>query len=153
MDRRKFMGGLFAVPVLACAASVAAKGGQFLGSVPPGQSQFPGLSQQGTIPPGGGPPGFRLPPMPTVDPKLALREDQKEILRDARRLFDLASKLERQVQKTDSTEVLSLDMIHTTSEIENSPNTFAASRAGESRHKTGPIPVACGRIKTFAARL
>ena len=116
MDRRKFIGRLFAAPVLACAASVVAKGGQFPSAAPSGQGQFPG--QQGTIPPGGGQPTFRLPPMPTVDPKVALKEDQKEILRDAKRLFDLASKLEHQVQKTDSTEILSLDMIHTTSEIE-----------------------------------
>ena len=121
MDRRKFIGRLFAAPALACAAGLAAKAGQFPSSAPAGQNQFPGLpqSQQGTVSPGGvPPPWFQLPPIPTVDPKLVLNEDQKEIVRDAKRLLDLASKLEHQVEKTDSTKILSLNMIHTTTEIE-----------------------------------
>jgi hypothetical protein len=121
MDRRKFIGRLFATPLLAGAASLVAKAAQFPSSAPAGQSQFPGSpqSQQGPMQPNGvSPPWFQLPPMPRVDPKLVLKEDQKEIVRDAKRLLDLASKLEHQVEKTDSTKILSLNMIHTTSEIE-----------------------------------
>ncbi len=121
MDRRKFIGRLFAAPLLAYPASLAARAGQFPSSAPPGQNQFPSSpqSQQGPVQPGQvTPPWLQLPPMPTVDPKVVLKEDQKEIVRDAKRLLDLASKLEHQVEKTDSSRILSLNMIHTTTEIE-----------------------------------
>ncbi|MDE3136109.1 MAG: hypothetical protein KGL59_06025 [Acidobacteriota bacterium] len=44
---------------------------------------------------------------------------QKQLKMDVTDLYDLARKLRNQVLKTDSTEVLSVDMLHTAQKIQN----------------------------------
>ena len=55
---------------------------------------------------------------PKLDPKLILEANQKEIKKNVERLFDLASELKAEVEKTDSVQVLSLTMLRKTEEIE-----------------------------------
>jgi len=50
--------------------------------------------------------------------KAILEENQKDIKRNIERLFDLASQLKEQVEKTDSTTVLSLALVKKAEEIE-----------------------------------
>jgi hypothetical protein len=56
--------------------------------------------------------------LPKADPKLLLEANQKEIKRDVEHLYDLASELKAEVEKTDSVQVLSLTMLRKTEEIE-----------------------------------
>jgi hypothetical protein len=81
-----------------------------------------GLSQ--TPPPS--PPGARKPPsdqgpeapeLPSTDKRI-LDENEKEIKKKVERLYDLASELKTQVEKTDSSKVLSLNLIKKAEEIE-----------------------------------
>ena len=53
-----------------------------------------------------------------IDPKLILEANQKEIKKNVEKLFDLASELKAEVEKTDSVQVLSLAMLRKTEEIE-----------------------------------
>jgi hypothetical protein len=55
---------------------------------------------------------------PKLDPKLILEANQKEIKKNVEKLFDLASELKAEVEKTDSVQVLSLAMVRKTEEIE-----------------------------------
>ena len=55
---------------------------------------------------------------PKVDPKLILEANQKEIKKNVERLYDLASELRAEVEKTDSVQVLSIAMLRKTDEIE-----------------------------------
>ena len=55
---------------------------------------------------------------PKLDPKLILEANQKEIKKNVERLFDLASELKAEVEKTDSVQVLSMAMLRKTEEIE-----------------------------------
>ena len=55
---------------------------------------------------------------PKLDPKLILEANQKEIKKNVEKLFDLASELKAEVEKTDSVQVLSLAMLRKTEEIE-----------------------------------
>ena len=55
---------------------------------------------------------------PKLDPKLVLKENQKQIQDDVKQLFQLATELKQQVSKTDSAEVLSLDLVRKAEEIE-----------------------------------
>jgi hypothetical protein len=55
---------------------------------------------------------------PKADPKLILEANQKEIKKDVEHLYDLASELKAEVEKTDSVQVLSLAMLRKTEEIE-----------------------------------
>jgi hypothetical protein len=50
--------------------------------------------------------------------KAALEQHQKDIKRDIEKLFDLATQLKTEVEKTDATTVLSLEMIRKAEEIE-----------------------------------
>lgn len=50
--------------------------------------------------------------------KIRLEENQKDIKKDIEKLFDLASQLKTQVEKTDATVVLSLAMVKKAEEIE-----------------------------------
>ena len=56
--------------------------------------------------------------MPKFDPKLILEANQKEIKKSVERLYDLASELKAEVEKTDSVQVLSVAMLRKTDEIE-----------------------------------
>jgi len=53
-----------------------------------------------------------------IDRHAILVENQKHIQKDVARLYDLADKLRKKVAKTNSSEVLSLDMIRTADEIQ-----------------------------------
>jgi DNA polymerase II large subunit len=53
-----------------------------------------------------------------LDPKLILESNQKEMKKNVERLFDLASELKAEVEKTDSVQVLSMAMLRKTEEIE-----------------------------------
>jgi hypothetical protein len=55
---------------------------------------------------------------PKLDPKLILEANQKEIKKNVEKLFDLASELKTEVEKTDAVLVLSLAMLRKTEEIE-----------------------------------
>lgn len=55
---------------------------------------------------------------PKLDPKLILEANQKEIKKNVEKLFELASELKAEVEKTDSVQVLSMAMLRKTEEIE-----------------------------------
>jgi hypothetical protein len=55
---------------------------------------------------------------PKLDPKLILEANQKEIKKNVEKLYDLASELKAEVEKTDSVQVLSVAMLRKTDEIE-----------------------------------
>jgi len=66
-------------------------------------------------------------PDPNLDPKRAkaiLEQNQKDIKKDIEKLFQLASELKEQVEKTDATTVLSLTMVRKTEEIEKLARTI-----------------------------
>jgi hypothetical protein len=52
------------------------------------------------------------------DPKLILEANQKEIKKSVEKLYDLASELKAEVEKTDAVQVLSMAMLRKTDEIE-----------------------------------
>jgi hypothetical protein len=58
------------------------------------------------------------PNAPKIDPKVILEANQKEIKKNVERLYDLASELKAEVEKTDSVQVLSIAMLRKTEEIE-----------------------------------
>ena len=59
------------------------------------------------------------PPVPEAATKKALLEQrQKDIKKDIEKLFDLATQLKAEVEKTDATTTLSLVMVHRAEEIE-----------------------------------
>ena len=55
---------------------------------------------------------------PKIDPKLVLEANKKEIKKNVEKLYDLASELKAEVEKTDSVHVLSLAMLRKADEIE-----------------------------------
>jgi len=55
---------------------------------------------------------------PKPDPKLILEANQKEIKKNVEKLFDLASELKAEVERTDAVQVLSMAMLRKTEEIE-----------------------------------
>ena len=55
---------------------------------------------------------------PTPDPRAILREDRKNIQHDAVTLVQMAEDLKKQVDDLDTTEVLSLDLVHKAEGIE-----------------------------------
>jgi hypothetical protein len=58
------------------------------------------------------------PNLPKIDRKLILEANQKEIKKNVEKLYDLASELKAEVEKTDSAQVLSVAMLRKTDEIE-----------------------------------
>jgi HAMP domain-containing protein len=57
------------------------------------------------------------PPFPR-DPKAILELRQKDIKKDVERLLELATELKKEVDKTDSSAVLSMPLLRKTEEIE-----------------------------------
>jgi hypothetical protein len=53
-----------------------------------------------------------------LDPKAAMKEDQKDMRKDVEHLFALAQELKEQVEKTNPSAVLSLALIRKAAEIE-----------------------------------
>ena len=103
-SRRSLLRSMFAV-----AAAVVASAEMIRGQnpVPPRASPIrPGEDDPDPVP------GMKSPK------KIALEENQKDIKKNIEKLFDLASQLKEQVEKTDATNVLSLAMVKKADEIE-----------------------------------
>lgn len=100
--RRTFLGGLLTAGV-AANLSVALP-----------QGQTPDASQDNKPLPPDNPPATPLPPLD----KRILEENQKEIKKKVEKLFDLATELKAEVEKTDSSKVLNLDLVRKAEEIE-----------------------------------
>ncbi|MFZ3200207.1 MAG: hypothetical protein ACLQMT_09755 [Candidatus Acidiferrales bacterium] len=66
--------------------------------------------------PGEIPPDFEP---PAIDPKAVLKHNQQQIQDDIQKLYALAGELKEQVEKTDSTNVLSLPLVKKAKEIED----------------------------------
>lgn len=98
---------LRAIPVATAALIVAASVGR--GQQPVSRSQSP--VRQGEDDP------MTNPNMKSPT-KARLEDNQKDIKKDIEKLFDLASQLKEQVEKTDATSVLSLAMVKKADEIE-----------------------------------
>jgi hypothetical protein len=84
------------------------------------KAQFPVQTRQGPLPrppqiPDAGPPDV---PVPHRDPQEQLRENQKNLRRDADRLLQLAQELKEEADKTEQTNVLSLSLVHKAEEVE-----------------------------------
>jgi hypothetical protein len=67
---------------------------------------------------------------PKLDPKLILEANQKEIKKNVEKLFDLASELKTEVEKTDAVQVLSMAMLRKTEEIEKLAKEIRARAKG-----------------------
>jgi hypothetical protein len=67
---------------------------------------------------------------PKLDPKLILEANQKEIKKNVEKLFDLASDLKAEVEKTDAVQVLSMAMLRKTEEIEKLAKEIRARAKG-----------------------
>ncbi len=109
MNRRGFVSALLAAPLLAWAQKLFATTAQYTGNPPWDGQQFPNRFPQ-HFP--------QIPPGPRIDPHRVLVANQKKIKEDVKKLYDLAGKLRKQVDGTDSSEVLSLNMIRTAQKIE-----------------------------------
>ncbi|HWY08846.1 MAG TPA: hypothetical protein VNY24_18435 [Candidatus Acidoferrales bacterium] len=101
-NRRTFLGGLLT-------AGLATR---FTGELAWGQN--PKLSQDQKTGPDAAP---ENPLAPSADKRM-LEENQKEIKKKVERLYDLASELKGEVEKTDSSKVLSLNLVRKAEEIE-----------------------------------
>ena len=79
------------------------------------------MSQQGTMQPGQ---RLQIPPIPkivdpyAIDKKAILEANRKELHGHVERLFTLAQGLKDQAEKTDSSQVLSVDFVKNAKEIE-----------------------------------
>ena len=70
-----------------------------------------------------GPRAQREPPLepqePHVDPKQVLKHNEQQIRDDVEKLYTLAEQLKKEVEKTDSINVLSLAVVDSARQIEN----------------------------------
>ena len=87
------------------------------------KGQFAAQTRQGPIPRGQIPDasGSAAPPdvaVPRRDPHEELRENQKNLRRDADQLLHLAQELKDEADKTEQTNVLSLSLVHKAEEVE-----------------------------------
>jgi hypothetical protein len=105
---------------LSVAASVAAAA-----ATGAAQSQMPNSSMPGRVPPYGPNPASRRPfgaeppePAPRSNPREILRANQEDIKKDVARLTQLVSELQKGLDESDTKDVLSLEVIHKTEEIE-----------------------------------
>ncbi len=103
--RRSFIGLFVAVPALAWSLAEA--------QLPPPDRHRPRLPEPipETQEPGSG-------EWPKIDTRRILKQNQKEIKKDVEKLFKLAEDLRKEVNKTDSAEILSLLVVHRAEEIE-----------------------------------
>jgi len=91
----------------------------FAAGVPPGILVRVFASQKSNPPlPRGAQPKEADPDAPKVSTKAILEANQKDIKKNVERLFQLASELKAEVEKTDSALVLSLGMLRKAEEIE-----------------------------------
>ncbi len=103
-SRRGFLGTAFTF----VAASAFGAGGQVEQQNPPPQPEVPGLPQDAVT---------RIPPR-RPDPRLILKQNQQDIKKDVTRLTEVVAELQKSLDDSDTKEVLSLDVIHKTDEIE-----------------------------------
>jgi hypothetical protein len=101
-SRRTFLGGLLTAGL---ATGLA-------GELTPGQN--PQLPQDPKNPPDGKPENPLAPPAE----KRMLEENEKDIKKKVEKLYDLATELKAEVDKTDSSKVLSLNLVRKAEEIE-----------------------------------
>ncbi len=101
-NRRTFLGGLLT-------AGLATR---LAGELPQGQN--PKMPEDRKTAPDAPPENPLAPPAE----KRMLEENQKEIKKKVEKLYDLASELKDEVEKTDSSKVLSLNMVRKAEEIE-----------------------------------
>jgi hypothetical protein len=87
-----------------------------IGAAAGGQDPFP--KPPSPMRPGEDEPNSNPIPSGKSPTKIRLEENQKDIKKDIEKLFDLASQLKEQVEKTDATAVLSLAMVKKADEIE-----------------------------------
>jgi len=108
-SRRTFFG---IVATMAAAATAAAAG----------QSQMPDPPMTGHMPPYGPDSASRRPfemaPAPRPNPRQILKANQEDIKKDVARLTELVSELQKGLDESDTKDVLSLDVLHKTEEIE-----------------------------------
>jgi len=104
-NRRSFLGGLIS-------AGVA---GGMAGRLPQQQQSPVALQGPEKRQPTDAAP--ESPPIPGAEKRI-LEENQKEIKKKVEKLFELATELKEQVDKTDSSKVLSLSLVRKAEEIE-----------------------------------
>ena len=123
-DRRVFLAGWLAI-----ASSPVWVRGQQQNQNPSGRTTGAPLGTSGgmgsTNPPGSFPgnlpgdvPEEDSDPGPVVNPRAVLKQDRKNIEHDADALLQMAEDLKKQVDALDTTEVLSLDLVHKAESIE-----------------------------------
>ncbi len=101
--RRSFLGGM--VLALSVGEGLAVSGtGGLLSGVLAAQTPFP--------------PAKEPEPLSKTEPRAVLKANQKDLKRDVERLAELAEELKKEVEKTDSTEILSLQLVRKAEEIE-----------------------------------
>ncbi len=108
--RRTFLAGVFAL--IAARLWAAQQGG-----IPDASSPGQAMPQEQRIPP---PPDMsddRQPPLPP-DPHAVLKQNQIDIKKDMTQLESLVADLRKQVDTIDSSNVLSMELIHKAEEIE-----------------------------------
>jgi cytochrome P450 len=106
LQRRALLSGIAATLAAAAALPAATQGRHE--SAP---SPFPNPANPA------GPDDVPLPPRAT-DPKVMLKEDQKELRRDVDRLLQMAKDLKDESDKTPETDVLSLSLVKKVEDIE-----------------------------------
>jgi len=104
--RRFFLSG-FAVAF--AGAKTLFAGSQQRGS-PPRAPRLPDAGYPGNLP-------GDFPPLPAPDPKAQLKENQKNLRKDADQLLQLAQELKDEAEKTEQTDVLSLSLVKKAEEV------------------------------------
>ena len=105
--RRTFLTGL--ALVTACSGLVD--------NVAQGQSSVPQEPSPIPVPGHPQPSGPEVPPAPNIDKKI-LENNDKDIKKKVEQLYQLANELREEVEKTDSSKVLSLNLVKKAEEIE-----------------------------------
>jgi hypothetical protein len=107
LRRRALLSGIGAALAAAAALPAATQGQRHDPTAPP----FPNPAGAA------GPDDVPLPPRAT-DPKVMLKDDQKELRRDVDRLLQMAKGLKDESDKTPETDVLSLSLVKKVEDIE-----------------------------------
>jgi hypothetical protein len=115
-DRRIFLAGL-----LAAATTPLVISGQQMPSQNPAQPNQPGAMPSHTPSEFPSDDGDRNPEpgsAPTPDPRLVLKQNRKDLQHDADELALMSQDLKKQVDTLDTTQILSLDLVHKAEAIE-----------------------------------
>ena len=101
-SRRNFLSGLLTAGVAGGIVGQLAAGQNPVGS--PDKKQPGGTSSE-------------TPPLPSADKRI-MEENEKDIKKKVEKLYELATELKTEVEKTDSSKVLSLNLVRKAEEIE-----------------------------------